>query len=176
MWSCQHGDGTGDLEGDQEALFGPERGPFGIAVVGGPTAVIDIVGTRIVTDPTFDPPTDYGYLRKLAGPAIGAQALGQVDIVLLSHDLHPDNFDHAGRAFAMSRPLILTPPTAAAEVLGSQHIVVAHQDGWSHFREGPERTKAAFESAGTSRRLCAARAGHWCVPTGDGVGFPDAAR
>ena len=290
MWSCQHGDGA-DIEGDQEALVGPGRRPFGIAVVGGPTAVIDIAGTRIVTDPTLDPPTDYGYLRKLAGPAVGAQALGQVDIVLLSHDLHPDNFDHAGRAFAMSRPLILTPPTAAgrlgaparplaawetwtsddgrltvtavparhgpadgelgedgfvnsevtgfvldapgvprtyvsgdnasveivreirerlgpvecavlhagaasvpakfggrplsltaeraaaaAEVLGSQHIVVVHQDGWSHFREGPERTKAAFESAGTLRRLCAAPAAHWCVPAGDGAGFPDAAR
>ena len=96
MWSCQHGDGA-DIAGDQETLVGPGRRPFGIAVVGGPTAVIDIAGTRIVTDPTFDPPTDYGYLRKLAGPAVGAQALGQVDIVLLSHDLHPDNFDHAGR-------------------------------------------------------------------------------
>src|SRR5215469_8376988 len=59
MWSCQHGDGA-DIEGDQEALVGPGRRPFGIAVVGGPTAVIDIAGTRIVTDPTFDPPTDYG--------------------------------------------------------------------------------------------------------------------
>jgi hypothetical protein len=41
MWSCQHGDGA-DLEGGQEALVGPQRWPFGIAVVGGPTAVIDI--------------------------------------------------------------------------------------------------------------------------------------
>ena len=115
MWSCQHGDGA-DLEGGQEALVGPQRWPFGIAVVGGPTAVIDIASLT------------------------------------------------AERA------------AAAAEVLGSQHIVVVHQDGWSHFREGPERTKAAFESAGTSRRLCAAPAGHWCGPAGDGAGFPDAAR
>src|SRR5215510_12230944 len=261
MWSCKHGDGA-DIEGDQEALVGPGRRPFGIAVVGGPTAVIDIAGTRIVTHPTLDPPTDYGYLRKLAGrafamrrpliltPPTAAGRLGAparplaawetwtsddgrltVTAVPARHgpadgELGEDGFVnsevtgfvldapgvprtyvsgdnasveivreirerlgpvdcavlHAGAASVPAkfggRPLSLTAEraAAAAEVLGSQHIVVAHQDGWSHFREGPERTKAAFESAGTSRRLCAAPAGHWCVPAGDGAGFPDAAR
>jgi hypothetical protein len=102
------------------------------------------------------------------GDGAGLERLGPVDCAVL----------HAGAASVPAkfggRPLSLTAEraAAAAEVLGSQHIVVAHQDGWSHFREGPERTKAAFESAGTSRRLCAARAGHWCVPAGDGAGLP----
>jgi L-ascorbate metabolism protein UlaG (beta-lactamase superfamily) len=270
MWSCQRP--------DRDALITPERRPFGVAVIGGPTTVIDIAGTRLITDPTFDPPTDYGYLRKLAGPAVGIPAVGEVEAVLLSHDLHPDNLDRAGRAFALSRPLILTPPTAAtrlgpparplaawdtwtsddgrltitavparhgpadgelneegfvncevtgflleatgaprtyvsgdnasveivqqirerfgavdcavlhagaasvpakfggrplsltaeraaaaAEVLGAQHVVVAHQDGWAHFGQGPEQTEAAFGSAGIADRLCTAPSGHWCL-------------
>jgi L-ascorbate metabolism protein UlaG (beta-lactamase superfamily) len=275
MWSCQH-------EDDEPVT--PERRPFDVAVIDGPTTVIDIGGIRIVTDPTFGPPGDYGYLRKLTGPAVSAEALGQTDVVLFSHDQHLDNLDEAGRSFALSRPLILTPPTAArrlgaparpltawetwkdnggeltvtavparhgpadgelneegfvncevigfvlsapgaprtyvsgdnasvgvvreirervgpvdvavlhagaasvpakfdgrplslnadrataaAEVLGAQHVVVAHQDGWGHFREGPERTRAAFESAGIQGLLCTAARSRWCAPAGDGA-------
>jgi hypothetical protein len=50
---------------------GSERLAFGIAVLGGPTTVLDIAGLRIVVDPTFDPPGDMGYLTKLSGPAAG---------------------------------------------------------------------------------------------------------
>src|SRR5262249_636308 len=37
--------------------------------------------------------------EKTIGPAVTAEALGPVDAVLLSHDQHFDNLDHAGRAF-----------------------------------------------------------------------------
>ncbi|WP_028933603.1 MBL fold metallo-hydrolase [Pseudonocardia spinosispora] len=87
-----------------------------VSVIGGPTTVIDIAGVRLVTDPTFDPPGDYGYLQKTEGPAVPAEALGPVDAVLLSHDLHADNFDRAGRAFALSCPVVVTAPTAAARI------------------------------------------------------------
>ena len=43
---------------------GSERSAFGVAVLGGPTTVVDIAGLRIVADPTFDPPGDKGYLTK----------------------------------------------------------------------------------------------------------------
>jgi hypothetical protein len=36
--------------------------------------------------------------RKLAGPALGPEALGPVDCVPLGHDQHPDNLDRVGRA------------------------------------------------------------------------------
>lgn len=84
-----------------------------ISVLGGPTTVIDIAGLRIVVDPTFDPPGPHAYLTKTAGPAVPAAALGPVDVVLLSHDDHPDNFDGAGRALTLSVPRILTNPGAA---------------------------------------------------------------
>ncbi|MFF7212947.1 MBL fold metallo-hydrolase [Streptomyces sp. NPDC008238] len=91
----------------------PVRRPEGISVLGGPTAVIDVGGLRLVSDPTFDDPGDHGYLTKTAGPAVGEDALGPVDAVLVSHDLHPDNLDTRGRAFALGSPLVLTGPAAA---------------------------------------------------------------
>jgi len=73
-------------------------------VVGGPTTVLDLGGLRIVSDPTFDAPGPHGYLTKTAGPASGDDALGQVDLVLVSHDNHPDNLDDRGRALALAAP------------------------------------------------------------------------
>ena len=69
-------------------------------VVGGPTTVLDVGGLRIVSDPTFDDPGPHGYLTKTAGPVVTEDQLGPVDLVLVSHDNHPDNLDDRGRALA----------------------------------------------------------------------------
>jgi L-ascorbate metabolism protein UlaG (beta-lactamase superfamily) len=74
-----------------------------LTYVGGPTALVEWRGVRILADPTFDPAgTIYdlpGYtLRKLRGAAVQAGALGRVDAVLLSHEHHLDNLDRSGRA------------------------------------------------------------------------------
>ena len=66
----------------------PAWQPFGIAVIGGPAVVIDIAGTRLVTDPGLGPPGDCGFIRKTTGPAVPASVLGNTGIVLLSHDCH----------------------------------------------------------------------------------------
>jgi len=93
-----------------------ERLGFAIAVLGGPTTVLDIAGSRLVVDPTFDPPGEKGYLTKLRGPAMSEADLGPVDAVLVSHDLHPDNLDDRGRAFALAAPLLVTGPRSAVAV------------------------------------------------------------
>src|SRR4051794_41851469 len=87
--------------------------------IGGPTALIEVGGWRVLTDPTFDPPgQDYRFgwgtgSRKLAGPAIAAADLPPIDAVLLSHDHHDDNLDAAGREFLPSAGAGLpTPPRA----------------------------------------------------------------
>jgi L-ascorbate metabolism protein UlaG (beta-lactamase superfamily) len=90
-----------------------QRRECAISVLGGPTTVVDIAGYRIVMDPTFDPPGEHAYLTKIAGPAVGADALGPVDAVLISHDQHPDNLDDDGRRFALAAPLVLTHPRGA---------------------------------------------------------------
>ncbi len=71
-----------------------------VIYVGGPTAIIEIGGLRFMTDPALDP-MGTGYragpftVHKTNGPA--NVALDPIDIVLLSHDQHMDNLDHAGR-------------------------------------------------------------------------------
>ncbi|MDT5337187.1 MAG: hypothetical protein QOD90_2692 [Mycobacterium sp.] len=84
-----------------------------VSVLGGPTVVVDVAGLRIVMDPTFDPPGPHAYLTKTAGPTVAAATLGVVDVVLVSHDDHPDNLDDAGRALALSVPRVITNPGAA---------------------------------------------------------------
>lgn len=90
--------------------------------IGGPTALLEYGGLRLVTDPTFDAAgTEYTTpvytLRKLAGPALAESRLGALDAVLLSHDHHFDNLDHAGRAVLARAPIVLTT-RAGAERLG----------------------------------------------------------
>lgn len=103
---------------------GPARQDRAITVLGGPTAVIDMGGLRIVSDPTFDAPGPQGYLAKTAGPAAGEDVVGPVDLVLVSHEGHPDNLDGRGRAFAKSAPLVLTGPLSARQ-LGSPAVGLA---------------------------------------------------
>src|SRR5205823_5369915 len=79
---------------------------------------------------TFDPAgTDYksgpATLRKLAGPAISADSLGAIDIVLLSHDHHSDNLDHAGRALLTRADKVITT-VAGAERLGGNAVGLAN--------------------------------------------------
>ncbi|HET9449253.1 MAG TPA: MBL fold metallo-hydrolase, partial [Aggregicoccus sp.] len=90
--------------------------------IGGPTALIEVAGLRLLTDPTFDPPGKrFRLTQKLQGPAIGAPATGHIDAVLLSHDQHPDNLDDAGRAALQGAALVLTTP-AGAQRLGGKAI------------------------------------------------------
>jgi L-ascorbate metabolism protein UlaG (beta-lactamase superfamily) len=69
----------------------------GMRYLGGPTALLELGGLRLLTDPTFDPPGDYPIgnrsLRKTIGAVASPDDVGRVDAVLLSHDQHPDNLD-----------------------------------------------------------------------------------
>lgn len=84
---------------------------------GGPTVAFSYGGRTVLTDPTFDPPGTYptvaGDLVKRTAPDGRPGGAGPVDVVLLSHDQHPDNLDAAGRAFAATVPLLLSTPDAA---------------------------------------------------------------
>ena len=95
-----------------------------VTYIGGPTALIEIGGLRLLTDPTFDAPgTEYpakGYtLRKTLGPALGPKALGRIDAVLLSHDHHADNLDRSGRALLANLPRVLTTGEGAQRLGGN---------------------------------------------------------
>ncbi|MFI9046941.1 MBL fold metallo-hydrolase [Streptomyces sp. NPDC053427] len=85
---------------------------FPVRVLGGPTALFEYGGLRFLTDPTFDDPGDYAApgasLTKTAPSTATPTDLGPVDVVLLSHDEHPDNLDNSGRALLADVPLTLT--------------------------------------------------------------------
>jgi L-ascorbate metabolism protein UlaG (beta-lactamase superfamily) len=93
-----------------------------ITLIGGPTALIEIGGFRLLTDPTFDGPGEYSLphviLTKTSAPALTPDRIGTVDAVLLSHDQHADNLDHAGRAYLTRVPRVLTTQVAAKRLAG----------------------------------------------------------
>jgi L-ascorbate metabolism protein UlaG (beta-lactamase superfamily) len=95
-----------------------------ITLIGGPTALIEIDGFRLLTDPTFDAPgEDYQLphvkLEKLVGPAMSARDVGAIDAVLLSHDQHSDNLDHSGRDFLKQAKRVLTTEAGARRLGGN---------------------------------------------------------
>lgn len=90
-----------------------------ITHIGGPTALIEVGGWRLLTDPTFDAAGrrySFGwgtFSRKLAGPAVRAADIGPIDAVLLSHDHHEDNLDPAGRALLPAAQTVVTTVSGA---------------------------------------------------------------
>ncbi|HSP16058.1 MAG TPA: MBL fold metallo-hydrolase [Thermoanaerobaculia bacterium] len=112
-----------------------------ITYVGGPTTVIEVAGIRFMTDPTFDVPGPYAsgkiILNKTKGPSIPLEDLGRIDVVLLSHDQHPDNLDPAGRALVARVPALTT--VAGARRLGRPSIGMEPWQ-WREF-ETPQGTR-----------------------------------
>jgi L-ascorbate metabolism protein UlaG (beta-lactamase superfamily) len=94
-----------------------------ITLIGGPTALIEIAGFRILTDPTFDEPGEYKLphvtLIKTSGPALSLKQLGAIDAVLLSHDQHSDNLDNSGRTFLKQVSRVLTTAVGGERLGGS---------------------------------------------------------
>ncbi|HWX67578.1 MAG TPA: MBL fold metallo-hydrolase [Rhodanobacter sp.] len=111
-----------------------------LTLIGGPTALIEVAGTRLLTDPTFDEPQAYDAgtitLVKQTGPAVDPASLLPIDAVLLSHDHHWDNLDRSGRAFLAHAPRVLTTPAGASRLGGS----VEGMKTWESVEvQGPEK-------------------------------------
>jgi L-ascorbate metabolism protein UlaG (beta-lactamase superfamily) len=104
-----------------------------ITYIGGPTVLIDFGGLRFLTDPTFDPSgstfsrgPNYT-LEKTEGPAVDVDRLGDVDVVLLSHDHHYDNLDDAGRAMLGRANRVLTTLDGAERLGGNAEGLIPWQ-------------------------------------------------
>ncbi len=106
-------------------------GEMRITHIGGPTALIEVGGWRLLTDPTFDPPGkkyNFGWgtsSRKTTAAAISPAALGPIDAVLLSHDQHADNLDPAGRALLPDADSVITTVAGAKRLGGNARGLAA---------------------------------------------------
>ena len=137
-----------------------------ITLIGGPTALIEIDGFRLLTDPTFDAPGDYPLphvkLQKLEGPAMSAEAIGEIDAVLLSHDQHADNLDHSGKAFLVRAKRVLTTEIGAKRLGG-------HAEGFAPW------SSTELKKGGNSLTIIATPARHGPAGieplSGDVIGF-----
>ena len=105
-----------------------KRDALCVHTIGGPSAVLELGGHRLLTDPTFDGPGSYPIggraLNKTHAAAMQPDQIGDVDAVLLSHDQHPDNLDRSGRAYLDGAPMVLTTASAVAR-LGGHAIELA---------------------------------------------------
>lgn len=94
-----------------------------VTLIGGPTALIEFDGIRVLTDPTFDPPGLYQEtpvrFEKTSGPALSIEEIGKLDAILLSHDHHFDNLDHSGRAMLPSVDTVFTTNAGAGRLGGN---------------------------------------------------------
>jgi len=103
-----------------------------VTYIGGPTALLEYAGLRIVTDPTFDQPRLYPDeggvpLTKTQGPALSRADVGAVDLVLLSHHEHEDNLDYEGLELLATGVLTISTMKAGSDLFGGG---VVGLDSW----------------------------------------------
>ncbi|HEX2682631.1 MAG TPA: MBL fold metallo-hydrolase [Ferruginibacter sp.] len=110
-----------------------------VTYIGGPTAIFEIGGLRLITDPTLDPAGNIyhsGTLihEKIKGPI--TTDIGKIDLVLLSHDQHYDNLDNGGRLLLQTVPKTFTTLSGAERLKGTsiglntwQTVSVSAPDG-----------------------------------------------
>lgn len=88
------------------------KGSLTITHIGTATSIIDIDGIRFLTDPVFNGPSEYDMgvvvLKSSEGPAIPIDKLPHIDVILLSHEDHPDNLDENGRTLLNGHKVITT--------------------------------------------------------------------
>ena len=109
----------------------PPPASLTVLLVGGPTAVLEYAGLRLLTDPTFDPPGEHeGGLTKLTGPAVAADESAPIDAVL-----------------ALPRPPRRQPRPRRARVPGARR---AHADHHRR-RRAPGRQRDRPRAVGVDR-------------------------
>jgi len=131
--------------------------------------LLEINGYKILTDPTLDEAGRLYYhgsgsfSRKIESPAVRPDQLHDIDLILLSHHQHKDNFDHKGKSFALTVSTIISTKAAARDIPG-----VTGLDNWEYYSIGTGKL--------ANLKITATPAQHhpWWVPeffSGKVIGF-----
>ncbi|KAI0879987.1 Metallo-hydrolase/oxidoreductase [Annulohypoxylon maeteangense] len=99
----------------------PFKSSVSVTYIGTATAILDIEGVTFLTDPYFSPAGtewDVGIatLTSHYEPALSLDQLPPVDVVLLSHEDHPDNLDELSRDRLLSGRRVLTTVDGASKL------------------------------------------------------------
>ncbi|KAI2462966.1 Metallo-hydrolase/oxidoreductase [Annulohypoxylon bovei var. microspora] len=99
----------------------PFKSSVSVTYVGTATAILNIDGVTFLTDPYFSPEGtawDVGIatLTSHYEPALSLDQLPPIDVVLLSHEDHPDNLDELSRNRLLSGRRVLTTTDGASKL------------------------------------------------------------
>jgi L-ascorbate metabolism protein UlaG (beta-lactamase superfamily) len=109
--------------------------------------LININGFKILTDPTLNNKDGWlpqyvskplAFSKKYIDPALSAEEIGQVDLVLLSHDHHNDNLDKNGRAFIKTVPVVLSTKDAVKRLKNNNTVGL---NNWEEYSIKDKRVK-----------------------------------
>ena len=104
--------------------------------------LIEINGYRILTDPTLDHAGHLYYhgfgaiSRKTGEPALPENGLENIDLILLSHHQHQDNFDKKGREFTSHIATVISTKNASRDLKG-----VIGLDDWETYSINTSKVK-----------------------------------
>ncbi|WP_336518361.1 MBL fold metallo-hydrolase [Pollutibacter soli] len=131
--------------------------------------LLEINNFRILTDPTLDDAGGWYYhgsgsfSKKTTSPAVPVSELKDIDLILLSHHQHKDNFDHKGKAFTKNVSKVISTKAAAKLIPG-----ITGLDNWESL--------SIHSSKLPGLKITATPAQHhpWWIPefvTGKVIGF-----
>jgi len=109
--------------------------------------LININGFKILTDPTLNNKDGWlpqyvssplAFSKKYIDPALSAEEIGKVDLVLLSHDHHSDNLDKNGRVFIKTVPVVLSTKDAVKRLKNNNTVGL---DNWEEYIINDQRVK-----------------------------------
>ena len=109
--------------------------------------LININGFKILTDPTLDKRDRFfpqyvssplAFSKKYIDPAFSVKEIGNVDLVLLSHDHHSDNLDKKGKIFIKTAPLVLSTKDAEKRLKNSNTVGL---EKWQEYNVATDKVK-----------------------------------
>ncbi|KAF2506738.1 MBL fold metallo-hydrolase [Flavobacterium zhairuonense] len=109
--------------------------------------LININGYKILTDPTLDKKDGFfpqyvsspmAFSKKYTDPSLSIEEIGEIDLVLLSHDHHSDNLDKKGRIFIQTVPIVLSTKDAELRLKDTNTIGL---DNWQEYNVETEKVR-----------------------------------